>query len=171
MIRSLARSRVRSKLAEGAILYRQAVEGAGERGVTTRDTEARVERHVSIPGAAASLREGFEETLTLQRLGIRGSLKTTLASTNPRESMIECVRRTSRNVKRWQSGDMALRWTAAGMLKAERQFRRVNSETSPWLLALLLALLGPATLATLIMFRRRNQQQTGTVDDLNTDQR
>jgi transposase-like protein len=79
----------------------------------------------SHPGAAASLREGLEETLTLQRLGIRGSLKQTLASTNPCESMIECVRRTSRNVKRWQSGDMALRWTAAGMLEAERQFRRI----------------------------------------------
>ena len=39
--------------------------------------------------------------------------------------MIECVRRSSRNVKHWQSGDMALRWTAAGMLEAERQFRRV----------------------------------------------
>ena len=39
--------------------------------------------------------------------------------------MIEIVRRTSRNVKRWQSGDMCLRWTAAGMLEAERQFRRV----------------------------------------------
>ncbi len=49
----------------------------------------------------------------------------TLASTNPIESMIECVRRTSRNVKRWQSGEMALRWTAAGMLEAERQFRRI----------------------------------------------
>jgi putative transposase len=48
----------------------------------------------SHPGAAASLREGLEETLTLQRLGIRSSLKTTLASTNPCESMIECVRRT-----------------------------------------------------------------------------
>lgn len=79
----------------------------------------------SHPGAAASLREGLDETLTLQRLGIRGSLKTTLASTNPCESMIECVRRTSRNVKRWQSGEMALRWTAAGMLEAERQFRRI----------------------------------------------
>jgi len=79
----------------------------------------------SHPGAAASLREGLEETLTLQRLGIRGSLKQTLASTNPCESMIECVRRTSRNVKRWQSGEMALRWTAAGMLEAERQFRRI----------------------------------------------
>ena len=79
----------------------------------------------SHPGAAASLYEGLEETLTLQRLGIVGNLKATLASTNPCESMIECVRRTSRNVKRWQSGEMALRWTAAGMLEAERQFRRV----------------------------------------------
>ncbi len=48
-----------------------------------------------------------------------------LQSTNPCESMIETVRRTSRNVKRWQNGDMCLRWTAAGMLEAERQFRRV----------------------------------------------
>ena len=69
-----------------------------------RGLAAELER--SHPGAAASLREGLEETLTLQRLGIRGSLKQTLASTNPCESMIECVRRTSRNVKRWQSGDM-----------------------------------------------------------------
>ena len=79
----------------------------------------------SHPGAAASLREGLEETLTLTRLGIRGSLKRTLQSTNPIESMIEIVRRTSRNVKRWQSGDMCLRWTAAGMLEAQQQFRKI----------------------------------------------
>jgi putative transposase len=79
----------------------------------------------SYPGAAASLREGLEETLTLTRLGIRGNLKRTLQSTNPIESMIEIVRRTSRNVKRWQSGDMCLRWTAAGMLEAEQQFRKI----------------------------------------------
>jgi transposase-like protein len=79
----------------------------------------------SHPGAASSLREGMAETLTITRLGVTGSLKHTLESTNPCESMIECVRRTSRNVKRWQSGDMALRWTAAGMLEAERQFRRI----------------------------------------------
>ncbi len=46
-------------------------------------------------------------------------------STNPIESMIETCRRTSRNVKRWSSGEMALRWTAAGMLEAEREFRRI----------------------------------------------
>ncbi|MDQ3607733.1 MAG: IS256 family transposase [Actinomycetota bacterium] len=79
----------------------------------------------SHPGAAASLREGLEETLTVTRLGVRGALKKTLASTNPCESMIDTVKRTSRNVKRWQNGDMCLRWTAAGMLEAQRQFRRV----------------------------------------------
>jgi len=79
----------------------------------------------SHPGAASSLNEGLEETLTLTRLGIRGRLKKTLASTNPIESMIEIIRRTSRNVKRWQNGDMCLRWTAAGMLEAETQFRKV----------------------------------------------
>jgi putative transposase len=70
----------------------------------------------SHPGAAASLREGIAENLTVTRLGVRGQLKRTLASTNPCESMIETVRRISRNVKRWQNGDMCLRWTAAGML-------------------------------------------------------
>jgi len=79
----------------------------------------------SHPGAATSLKEGMVETLTVTRLGIKGALKRTLQSTNPCESMIETVRRTSRNVKRWQSGEMCLRWTAAGMLEAERQFRRV----------------------------------------------
>jgi putative transposase len=79
----------------------------------------------SHPGAAGSLREGMAETLTLIRLGIGGRLRRTLQSTNPCESMIEIVRRTSRNVKRWQSGEMALRWTAAGMLEAEQQFRRI----------------------------------------------
>ena len=79
----------------------------------------------SNPGAAGSLREGIEETLTLTRLGVRGNLKRTLESTNPCESMIEIVRRTQRNVKRWSSGEMALRWTAAGMLEAQRQFRKI----------------------------------------------
>ena len=79
----------------------------------------------SHPGAAASLREGLAETLTLQRLGIDGQLWRTLSSTNPIESMIEIVRRTSRNVKHWSNGEMCLRWTAAGMLEAERQFRKI----------------------------------------------
>jgi putative transposase len=78
----------------------------------------------------------MEETLTVTRLGVRGRLKRTLASTNPCESMIETVRRISRNVKRWQSGDMCLRWTAAGVLEAERQFRRIIGHTDLAKLAL-----------------------------------
>ena len=81
------------------------------------------------PGAAASLREGMAETLTVIALGVTGKLKQTIESTNPAESMIECIRRSSRNVKNWQSGEMAMRWTAAGMLKAEKQFRRVKGHT------------------------------------------
>jgi transposase-like protein len=77
------------------------------------------------PDAAASLREGLDDTLTLMRLGIGGQLAKTLSSTNPCESMIEIVRHTQRNVKRWQDGDMRKRWTAAGMLVAEQQFRRI----------------------------------------------
>ncbi len=79
----------------------------------------------SHPGAAASLREGIEETVTLQRLGVHEQLWRTLSSTNPIESMIGICRSTSRNVKRWQNGDMCLRWTAAGMLEAEAQFRKI----------------------------------------------
>jgi hypothetical protein len=67
----------------------------------------------------------MDETLTLMRLGIDGQLAKTLCSTNPCESMIEIVRYTQRNVKRWRDGDMRKRWTAAGMLVPEQQFRRI----------------------------------------------
>ena len=78
------------------------------------------------PGAAASLREGMPETLTILRLGVPPTLARTLRSTNPIESMIEICREHSKNVKRWRNGQMALRWCAAGMLEAGHQFRRVN---------------------------------------------
>jgi putative transposase len=78
------------------------------------------------PGAAASLREGLAETLTVNRLGVGGKLLQTVESTNPMESMIEIVRDHAGRVKRWSSGEMALRWAAAGMLAAEAQFRRVK---------------------------------------------
>ena len=79
----------------------------------------------SWPDAAGSLREGMADTLTLMWLGITGNLAQTLCSTNPCESMIEIVRHTQCNVKRWQDGDRRKRWTAAGMLVAEQQFRRI----------------------------------------------
>lgn len=78
------------------------------------------------PDAAGSLREGLAEMFTVTRLRVTGTLLKTLASTNPVESMVEIVRDHSRNVKRWQPGDMRLRWAAAGMLAAADQFRRVK---------------------------------------------
>ena len=78
------------------------------------------------PGAAGSVLEGLEETLIVTRLGLTPSLHRTFKTTNPVESMISIARDTSRNVKRWRDGQMALRWTAAGMLEAEKQFRKVN---------------------------------------------
>jgi len=80
----------------------------------------------SHPGAAASLREGLIETLTIARLGVPPTLARTLRSTNSIESMIEICRDHAANVKRWQDGQMVLRWIAAGMAEAAKQFRRVN---------------------------------------------
>jgi transposase-like protein len=78
------------------------------------------------PGAANSLREGLTETLTVSRLGVPPTLARTLRSTNPIESMIEICRDHATKVKRLRVGQMALRWCAAGMLEARKQFRRVN---------------------------------------------
>jgi putative transposase len=78
------------------------------------------------PGAAASLREGMAETLTVLRLAVPPTLARTLRSTNSIESMISIARDHSRNVKHWQGGQMALRWCAAGIAEAGKQFRRVN---------------------------------------------
>jgi putative transposase len=78
------------------------------------------------PSAAASLREGMSETLTLLRLNVPPTLARTLRSTNAIESMISICRDSSRNVKHWRDGQMALRWCAAGMVEAGKQFRRVN---------------------------------------------
>ena len=78
------------------------------------------------PGAAASLREGLDETLTVLRLGVPPTLARTLRSTNAIESMISVCREHASNVKRWRDGRMALRWCAAGMVEAGKQFRRVN---------------------------------------------
>ena len=78
------------------------------------------------PGAAASLREGLDQTLTVLRLGVPPTLARTLRSTNCIESMISVCREHADNVKRWRDGQMALRWCAAGMVEAGKQFRRVN---------------------------------------------
>ena len=78
------------------------------------------------PDAAASLREGLEEMFTVARLGIPVRLRRTLTNTNCIESMISICRTTTGRVKNWRDGNMKKRWIAAGMLEAERSFRRVK---------------------------------------------
>jgi len=77
------------------------------------------------PGAAASLREGLEETLTVTRLELPENLERILSSTNLIENLFSRVREIGRRVKRWQGGTMVLRWTAAGVIEAERGFRKL----------------------------------------------
>jgi putative transposase len=78
------------------------------------------------PDAAASLREGLEETLTVARLGLVGALRRTLATTNPIESALSVTRRVTSRVTRWRDGDMRQRWCVAGLLRAESKFRRIK---------------------------------------------
>jgi len=78
------------------------------------------------PGAAASLREGLEETLTLQHLGVTGALYRTLRSTNAIENLNGLVGSFVRHVRRWRHGRMLVRWIAAGLREAGRSFRRLR---------------------------------------------
>lgn len=78
------------------------------------------------PDAAASLREGMEETLTVVRLGVHAKLRQTLSNTNVMESAFSVVEQVTGRVKRWRPGDMRWRWCVAGLLHAEEHFRRVD---------------------------------------------
>ncbi len=80
----------------------------------------------SHPGAAASLREGLEDTLTLLRLGVKGTLLHSLRSTNAIESLNDKIATYTRRVKRWQGGKMMLRWVGAAILDARKGFRGVR---------------------------------------------
>ena len=79
------------------------------------------------PGVAASILEGLDEMLTVNRLKLPAKLRRSLACTNSIENMMGTVRRVCRNVKRWRNAAMALRWTAAGMMEAAKGFRRLKA--------------------------------------------
>ena len=95
------------------------------------------------PGAAASLKEGLHDTLTIIKLGLPDLLKKTLSSTNPIESSFSVTRTAARNVKHWKNGMQALRWAAAGLLIAEKKFRTIKGyKQLPYLRAALQKELG-----------------------------
>ena len=72
------------------------------------------------------MREGLEETLTLQGLGTEGTLYRKLRSTNAIENLNSGIATYSRNVKRWQGGSMVVRWVGAAIVEADKKFRRVH---------------------------------------------
>lgn len=102
------------------------------------------------PDAAASLREGLDETLTLKDLGLPEALERTLSTTNMLENLNGAIRRVTRNVKRWQDGAMIKRWSAAAILEAEKNFR---------------VLRGHKGLTTLCAFLAEGAEQTSLIDE------
>ena len=109
---------------------------------------------VEHPGAAASLREGLDETLTVKTIGLSKSLERTLSTTNPIENLNGGVRDATRRVKRWRGGSMILRWVGAAVLERQTTFRRLR---------------GYRDMPTLVAFLRRNDAQPHTDVDLTTE--
>ena len=88
--------------------------------------------------AARSLEEGLEETLTVHRLKLPDRLRLTFRTTNPIENCFSSTRHLCRNVKRWRSDDMAVRWVGTMLLEAEKKFRRVRGfREMPFLVSVL----------------------------------
>ena len=126
----------------------------------------------NYPSAAASLREGLEEMFTVARSASTAASRRPSPRSNPIESMISIARTTNRNVTRWRDGQMVLRWTAAGMLNAERSFRRIKGyKQMPQLVAALRRHAHPETHRHRIcrcrrlgftMDRHRNSTRVGT---------
>ena len=108
---------------------------AALRGAWLSESEAAAKRKLHAmarqleqrwPSAAASLREGLDETLTVLTLGLTGALFRTLRSTNPIENLHSLFKRIARRVTRWRDGGMARRWAVTGLLEAAKRFRRVR---------------------------------------------
>jgi len=80
---------------------------------------------VSYPGAAASLLEGLEETLTVQRLRLPALLRRSLRTTNAIEAFNSQLRRSVRRVSRFSSGDQVIRWAGVAAMQAEPRLYRI----------------------------------------------
>jgi putative transposase len=86
------------------------------------------------PQAAASLREGLEETFTINWLNLPPTLCRALATTNMIESPHSGARLRTRHVSRWQDAAMVLRWTASAYLAIEQRFKKIMGYAQLWML-------------------------------------
>ena len=103
--------------------YRASSAPAARRQLRALGTWLEANGHVD---AAASLREGLEETLTVLTLGLPPRLRRFFATTNCIENLIGIVRHVTRNVKRWRDGTMIRRWVGLGLERAAARFRRIK---------------------------------------------
>src|SRR5437870_1652698 len=103
--------------------YRAASAAAARRQLTALATWLERNGHAD---AAASMREGLEETLTVLKLGLPPTLRRFFATTNCIENLIGTLRHVTRNIKRWRDGDMRRRWIGLGLLCAAERFRRIK---------------------------------------------
>lgn len=107
-----------------------------------------------FPSAAESVREGLDETLTVLRLGLSERLRRSLATTNPIESLMSRTRHVHRNVKRWRSGKMMIRWMTAAVCEAAKGFRRLK---------------GCKDLPALVTALRRRDEQLGLTKPISAE--
>lgn len=102
------------------------------------------------PDAAQSLKEGLDDTLTVKSMNLPANLERTLSTTNPIENLNSTIRRVHHKVKRWTDGNMVKRWVAAGVMEAQRGFRRLR---------------GYKGMPLLIAALRQTAEHTNRVDD------
>ena len=107
-----------------------------------------------FPSAAESVREGLDETLTVLRLLLSNRLRRSLATTNPIESLMSRTRHVHRNVKRWRSGKMMIRWMTAAVFEAANGFRRLK---------------GCKDLPALVTTLRRRDEQLGLTQPITAE--
>jgi hypothetical protein len=104
------------------------------------------------------VREGLDETLTVLTLNLSARLRRSLATPNAAERLLSRTRHVKRNVKRWRSGQMMLRWVAAGVLEAVKGFRRVKGYADMLMLEAALAIaIGNSVSASL---RRKDRSRS-----------
>lgn len=107
-------------------IVRRAYQTAELKTATRLLTDLARRLDAEYPSAAASVREGLDETLTVLTLQLSPRLQRSLTTTNPAESLLSRTRHVKRNVKRWRGGHMMVRWVAAGVLEAVKGFRRLK---------------------------------------------
>ncbi len=121
---SVTQPAVSKTLAELEDIVGQQLFKRSPRGVALTDAGQQLLRYAG--SSLRTLREGLDETLTVQGLGITGALYRTLRTTNPVENLNGSIAHYTRNVKRWKDGQMTLRWIASAFSDAAGRFRKLK---------------------------------------------